>query len=380
MANERILFVDDEAHIRKLVSTYLEKRGYEVTLANDGLEALKLIHQAPPDLVITDVNMPGIDGMELVRRVRQSPRTARIPLLMLSARRQNEDILRGYEAGADEYVPKPIELTLLVAKVETLLRRRPQAGTTEVALDRPRGRVVTFVHGKGGVGTTTLAVNVAVALATNSFLRVGLLDLNLQFGNASLMLDMHPRGSLADIASLPSAETADFAQFLETHSSGVRVLPGSLSPEMAELVSVASVKTALEYMRAQCDFVLVDTAPSFTDVSLAALDETDCVCVVSAPHLAALRATADLLAVLDRLQLKAARLVVLNRRTSGGIENAQAATFLKVALDMVIPYTEHFDRAADMGRPLVMTTPGNASAVAVIELSGKVAGPVAVAV
>lgn len=380
MANERILFVDDEAHIRKLVSTYLEKRGYEVTLASDGLEALKLIHQAPPDLVITDVNMPGIDGMELVRRVRQSPRTARIPLLMLSARRQNEEILRGYEAGADEYVPKPIELTLLVAKVETLLRRRPQAGTTEVAPDRPRGRVVTFVHGKGGVGTTTLAVNVAVALATNSFLRIGLLDLNLQFGNAALMLDMHPRGSLADIAGLSTAETADFAQFLETHSSGVRLLPGSLSPEMAELVSVASVKTALEYMRAQCDFVLVDTAPSFTDVSLAALDETDCLCVVSAPHLAALRATADLLAVLDRLQLSAARLVVLNRRTTGGIENAQATTFLKVALDMVIPYTEHFDRAADMGRPLVMTTPGNASAIAVVELSGKVAGPVAVAV
>ena len=151
MANERILFVDDEAHIRKLVSTYLEKRGYAVALASDGLEALRLIHQAPPDLVITDVNMPGIDGMELVRRVRQSPRTARIPVLMLSARRQNEEILRGYEAGADEYVPKPIELTLLVAKVETLLRRRPQATTAEVVPERPLARVVAFVHGKCGV-------------------------------------------------------------------------------------------------------------------------------------------------------------------------------------------------------------------------------------
>ena len=380
MANERILFVDDEAHIRKLVATYLERRGYAVELASDGLEALRLIHQAPPDLVITDVNMPGIDGMELVRRVRQSPRTARIPVLMLSARRQNDEILRGYEAGADEYVPKPIELTLLVAKVETLLRRRPQAATAELTAERARGRILTFVHGKGGVGTTTLAVNAAVALATNSFLRVGLLDLNLQFGNAGLMLDMHPRGSLADIASLPNAETADFAQFFETHSSGVRVLPGSLSPETAELVTVGAVKTALEYMRGQCDFVLVDTAPAFTDVSLAALDQTDCVCVVSAPHLAALRATADLIAVLDRLQLTASRMVVLNRRTTGGIENAQAAAFLKVPFDMVIPYTEHFDRAADMGRPLVMTTPGNASAIAVVELGGKLAGPVAVAV
>ena len=130
MSGEHILFVDDEEQIRKLLSTYLTRQGYDVATANDGLQALKAIQSRAPDLVITDVGMPNMNGFELTRRLRADHRTARTPILMLSARKEADDVLTGYSEGADEYVSKPIEMAVLAAKIDVLLKR---VRTTAVA-------------------------------------------------------------------------------------------------------------------------------------------------------------------------------------------------------------------------------------------------------
>ena len=96
MAGERVLFVDDEGQIRKLVQTFLTKHGYVVATANDGFEALREIKRQKPHLVITDVSMPNLNGLELCRRLRSEAATARLPVIMLSARKQADDILAGY--------------------------------------------------------------------------------------------------------------------------------------------------------------------------------------------------------------------------------------------------------------------------------------------
>src|SRR5438874_5742476 len=150
MAVERIVFVDDEEQIRKHLSTWLSRHGYEVTLANDGWEALKAIRAKMPDLVITDVNMPNMNGFELTRRLRADHRTARIPVVMLSARKQADDVLTGYAEGADEYIPKPVEMAVLSAKIEVLIKRfRAIHGT---GTTKRGGNVILFVHGKGEIG------------------------------------------------------------------------------------------------------------------------------------------------------------------------------------------------------------------------------------
>ncbi|HEU5288237.1 MAG TPA: response regulator, partial [Candidatus Limnocylindria bacterium] len=100
MSGANILFVDDEEQIRKLVSTYLARQGYAVVVKTDGYEALKAIRANTPDLVITDVMMPNMNGFELTRRLRADHRTARIPVLMLSARKEADDVLTGYSEGA----------------------------------------------------------------------------------------------------------------------------------------------------------------------------------------------------------------------------------------------------------------------------------------
>jgi pilus assembly protein CpaE len=374
VAGERILFVDDEEQIRKLLSTWLGRQGYEVTVASDGWEALKAVRAKAPDLMITDVNMPNMNGLELTRRLRADHRTARIPVIMLSARKQADDVLTGYAEGADEYVPKPVEMAVLGAKVEVLIRRF--ARTKGEATAKRGGNVVLFVHGKGGVGCTTLAVNAAVALAATTIYRVTLLDLNLEFGNAPMLMDLRPRRTLADLAenAHEQLDDATFASYLEQDRSGVRVLAGSDVPERAELVTVPAVQQAIDHLQKQSDYVVVDAPASFSQQVLAALDVTDAAVLVTAAHLPSLKATKQALDVLEKLSFPEERTVlVVNRTSSAGVEMDHVARFFNRKPDIVVPYTEASNDAADRGRPLTVLHPDSAASKAIRDLAARIA-------
>lgn len=370
--SHRILFVDDEAQIRKLLSTYFQRQGYEVDLATDGYEALRTVRTSPPDLVITDVGMPNLNGYDLTRRLRSDHRTARIPIVMLSARKQAEDILTGYAEGADEYVAKPVEMAVLAAKVDVLLKRLAATGGEAVAR---RGHVVLFLHGKGGCGATTLAVNAAVALSETKIYRVALLDLDLEFANAHLHLDLRPAHTLAELAGTDPATLDDdhFQDYMTMDRSGVQLVTASDSPERAELITVPLVQRALERLRNAADYVVVDTPTAFTQPVLAAYDVADAVVVVTEAHLASMFATRQCLTVLDELSYPKERmLLVLNRRTQAGVETDQVARFFNRKPDLVVPFTPVFDEAADHGRPLVVVRADNAAANVMRDLAARI--------
>jgi pilus assembly protein CpaE len=361
MAGERILFVDDEEQIRKLLTAYLTRQGYQIVVATDGYEALSAIRSDTPDLLITDVNMPHMNGFELTRRLRADHKTARIPILMLSARKDADDILTGYSEGADEYVSKPIEMAVLAAKVDVLLKRIHR--TAANAAKGQRGKVLLFAHGKGGAGTTTLAVNVAVALAEMKR-DVGLLDLNLEFGNAYMHLDLRPAMTLASLATLDPAQLDDevFAKLLTMDPSGVQLVVGSSRPEDAELVTVPLIQQGIDRLRAATDYVVLDTPPTFSQHVLAALDASDAVAIIAEPHVSSIKAAKDWLDVLDKLSYPPDRSVlVVNRTTPTGLENDNVAKFFNRKADIIVPYTQMFDDAADRGRPLVALRPDNAA-------------------
>ena len=125
----RILVVDDEAINLKLVSRLLEMEGYEVITAQSGEASLRLIEQTPPEMALLDVMMPDMDGYELCRRLRQNPRTAGIPIVMLTAMVDENDRLKGIEAGADDCLPKPFNVELMRALLARLLQDRNHGGT-----------------------------------------------------------------------------------------------------------------------------------------------------------------------------------------------------------------------------------------------------------
>ena len=382
MAGERILFVDDEAQIRKLVQTFLQRHGYVVMTANDGYEALLAIKKERPHLLITDVSMPNLSGLELTKRLRAEAGTARLPIIMLSARKQANDVLAGYAQGADEYVAKPVELAILAAKVELILKRSKVAEEAAGVAPTARGQVCLFLHGKGGVGTTTLAVNSAIALASAMIYRVTLLDLSLEFPNTALLMDLKPQRTLADLSDVRIEDMTDdlFDLFIAPHTSGVRLVVGADRPELAELVTVPAVHHAIDRLRASSDYVVVDSAATFTQHTLAAIDAADVIFVVTSAHLASLKATTDTLTVLEKLGVPKARvLLALNRTTASGLEADPVTRFFGRKPDVTIPFTRPFDDAADEGKPLIMTAPQNAGAAVMRDLAAQiaVAAPVA---
>jgi DNA-binding NarL/FixJ family response regulator len=121
--NKRLLLIDDDPNLILLVKDYLEFRGYEVVTAENGREALEVLEQDIPDMIICDVMMPEMDGYGLVEHVRQDPRTNWIPVLFLSAKGQSQDRVRGLSTGADVYMVKPFEPEELVAQVESSLKQ-----------------------------------------------------------------------------------------------------------------------------------------------------------------------------------------------------------------------------------------------------------------
>ena len=141
MSAQKVLVVDDEAPMRKYISTNLKARGYDVLMAEDGTEALKLIDEHTIDLLILDIMMPGPDGMEVLRRVR---RDMDVPVVMLSARGRETDKVEALDAGADDYLTKPFGVEELLARVRAALRRVGSAPTGPLPpyrCERPRSRL-----------------------------------------------------------------------------------------------------------------------------------------------------------------------------------------------------------------------------------------------
>jgi DNA-binding response OmpR family regulator len=120
----RILVADDDPDIRALVAYRLERAGYEVVAAADGAEALRLAFESEPDLAVLDVMMPRIDGYGVTRGLREHARTRDTPVILLTARVQEGDVARGFDAGADDYIKKPFSPQELRARVQAVLGRR----------------------------------------------------------------------------------------------------------------------------------------------------------------------------------------------------------------------------------------------------------------
>jgi DNA-binding response OmpR family regulator len=120
---KKILLVDDDKTLQTVLTRYLEKRGYSVTVVTSGIQGLKVFSQDPPDLVVSDVMMPGMDGFEFCRRLRATRPGQLVPFLFLTAKKDLEDRVQGHYMGADDYVTKPFEPAELMAKIESQLER-----------------------------------------------------------------------------------------------------------------------------------------------------------------------------------------------------------------------------------------------------------------
>ena len=135
MAKPTILVVDDEEDILELVKLHLSREGFTVVLAETGEQALKLVQTQPPGLVVLDLMLPGVDGLDVCKRMKADPRTRQIPIVMLTAKGEEADIVTGLELGADDYMTKPFSGKVLVARIRRILRRKREETDREQVVE-----------------------------------------------------------------------------------------------------------------------------------------------------------------------------------------------------------------------------------------------------
>jgi len=124
VAKEKILIVDDEGDILELLRFNLTREGYKVSCASSGEETLRLVQSEMPDLIVLDLMLPGMDGLEVARRLKDNANTRNVPIVMLTAKGEEADIVTGLELGADDYITKPFSPRILLARVRAVLRRK----------------------------------------------------------------------------------------------------------------------------------------------------------------------------------------------------------------------------------------------------------------
>jgi pilus assembly protein CpaE len=355
----RILAVDDSALILKLIETTLSRAGYQVFAALSGPKALALVDKVRPDLVISDVSMPEMDGYELCRRLRQNPLTARAPILILTSLDSLDNKIQGFEAGADDYMVKPFQAAELCARVEALLRRSVAVTSPTI---QANASIIAVFSLRGGVGVSTLAANLAIGLAQIWEFPTVLMDLAFTTGQAALMLNLPLRHSWANLASAPAEQidTGMVEQTLLHHPSGVRVLAAPRRPEQGAMVTADQITHVIGLLSESYHYVILDLPHDFHDTSLAGLDVCQQILAVMAPEVASVRAMAAALDVFNDLEYPASkvRLALNHIFQHQGLAPREIEGALKHVIDLEIPFaSDVFVTAVNSGRPPVFDAP-----------------------
>ena len=168
---EKILIIDDDVETLRLIGIMLQRQGYQTVTASNGDDGVALAKAELPDLIILDIMMPEVNGYTVARHLRAEPATTDTPILMFTAKSQIDDKVAGFEAGADDYLTKPVHPVELVAHVKALLSRRitPQSEKTP---QKKQGFIMGILGAKGGIGTSSMALNLSIALHEKSDLDV----------------------------------------------------------------------------------------------------------------------------------------------------------------------------------------------------------------
>ena len=279
------------------------------------------------------------------------------PIILLSTEVSSTLVEEALEAGvADVLVLPQTAETLVFAlhKASHVVNTPPASSNGE----RPRGSVVTVFSPKGGTGKTVMATNVSTALATTSGRRVLLVDLDLQFGDAAIMLGVHPEKTLRDLVLAPGdLDGEKLAGYVTRHELGLDILAAPLRPEDAELVTEQKVLQLLEVARASYDVVVVDTSPFFYGPMLALLEPTDhllLLCGLDVPTLKNVRLSVQ---TLDLLAFPRDRISVVLNRVSGkvGVSRAEVESALGCAVKFEVPNDPAVALAVNRGVPAVIT-------------------------
>ncbi|WP_127017786.1 AAA family ATPase [Anoxybacter fermentans] len=370
----KIMIIDDikdtRENIGRLIS--LEDDLEVVAEANDAEKGIELAKKVQPDIILMDINLPGMDGLKATEVLsRELPESS---VIIISVQEEHYYMQQAISAGAREFLMKPFsrdELVKAIRRVSSIEQK--QLSETIPKVRKRTGEVITVFSGKGGVGKTTITVNLAVALARLTGEEVVVLDLDLQFGDVSLMMGLPTDVTITDLArEIDKISGDDLENYLLTHRSGVKVLAAPVRPEEAELIKRNHVSKIIHLLRQKYQYVLIDTEPTLHEINLVALDFSDKIILVSLLELAAIKNIRLSLQIMEKLNYSKEKiLLILNRSNSKhgpGLKDFKIT--LNFPIKLKIPGDEKIAvRAMNTGEPFVLSNPGSSISKSIFELA-----------
>ncbi len=423
----RILVVDDDLNLLQMVKLMLQRVEHEVQTANSGEKGITLAAQWQPDLIVLDLMMPDVSGYEVLSKLRADPLTAKIPIIVLTARSQPMDKQTALQAGANAFLSKPVTAKELTDRVDAVLKAGvgfrvhtnllaepipPKEDQPTQAAPQPssappptepdaadtlimpppsrRGRLpigaedlgraatvrlpllplVTLISLRGGVGTTTLAVNLALLLASQNG-NTCIADLSPNSGHVHLHLHLPARkhwGQLLPQGDVPNPRT--LMELLTTYPTPpVDILAAPPQPT-AETLSTKAVQNILRELASNHQRLVAD-ARTLDPATKGALQVSGAVVVVMADDPPSIQSSGQLLVALYALGVAKERVrVVLNHtHPTPDVPAATIQKALKRPLDAELPYTAEHREAIRRGRPMVLAHPESAFSRALGQLA-----------
>jgi pilus assembly protein CpaE len=357
-----ILVIDDDLDLQQMLRLMLQRGGFKVVTTGDGHDGIAKAKTFKPDIAIVDVMMPGMNGYQVVRKMREDPELNNMVILILTARSQPVDREAAIAAQADDYMPKPFAPNELLAKINELMANR---GATQSSAKKTIG-VFSL---RGGVGTTSVAVNLALALNAKG-LPTCLIDLKPGPGHAALQLRLNAKTTWIDWANGNDSTNDSVLKALTKHESGLEVMAAPITPA-ANVPPLDRVTTLISAVQGKFAHVVIDLPSAWGPIAQTALGSVDVIWLVLAPEVGSLQSTAGALRAMKALKISEDKIeLIANQimpRAGLGLPAMEKA--LGHGFKGKLPYDEGQAAALGQGAPLILSQPDSPLAVAIKALA-----------
>ncbi len=366
----KILIIEDDQTATRLIEYALKQRGYQVMTTYNGLEGIITAQKEEPDLIILDIMLPGIDGFEVCKRLRTGSQTSKIPILIVSAKNQKEDINTGFRAGADDYLPKPASPTEIINRVERLLKKKPAEQT----------KVISFANTSNIPGMTMVLVNIAAALSELGK-RVTLADVtgNKKGGNGHDKHVLNNDRVVLETQLNPdvSAEESGF----EVLPSGIKVLHFDEFNPADEEVTSQSV-SSLKQMCKNTDFVLLDLLLTPGPATASILKYSDLKVIVGDYRLSGLTEIKNTVNIFRFLGMKPEEIAAVLVDPEGefsGLTLSSLKPYMEANLGITLAEVISFDAKMSQlfyldSQPVVISNPNHKFSQQIVQIAKYIAG------
>jgi CheY-like chemotaxis protein len=380
----KILVIDDHPETLSIIQRVLQQQGYQVLGARSGFRGLSLAESENPDLVMVDGMMPEMDGWEVCRRLRATPKLADIPIIMFTAVDEAEQKLAGFDAGADDYLTKPTEPDELVERVKTILENRTPKAAAQTRLHEPlqnrkkriddsnaplattmafptQSSVTAVLGARGGAGATTLAINLASSMANNGR-NTTLLDLDLIQGHIALYLSQKHQNGLNNVLTQPEtqwpraiqAELSHYTDHLELLLTHAKLASESLPLQPEQ------VQNLLQPLIKPNHHLVIDCGHLLNPVIESVLAQTNQIMVCLRPERVALANARHLLEYLHEISPPETlvRAIIFDFSNQMTIPHEALEKFLNHPVVAILPVSPtEMNQAVNKSIPLVQLNP-----------------------